>query len=619
MKIPNSLNKLLLISALLFLGLGCAQSQNQVKASKPLPSVETSSLPDSFLDENHVNHETSFSNLETDPQNLKKEKSKDYFFEGQLCELKKDLNCAFLAYKNALSLDSNNSELLTLLAQMSAKLELWPQAEIYLNKRLERVTQGDSLRSSEYPLAGEIFMQVQKPGQAVPYYEKSFEVNEDLETGFLLVSIYEQLGKMPKQAEFLDKLLPQMGYPEVWVNKAARLHHTMGNISAIVKLYQSSWKNTSNRVYAEKLGQLYETLGMYQNFHDFFDTLYRADTSNEYNHLQYARSLVYLGQNANALPHFKELNQNNPDNDNISFTYATLLYSDKKYEEALSKLILLSDSNSSRPQYSLYIGSIYEALKQDSLAEKYFRQASTQDTSQPDYIAHLCRYYLRQGNLDQAQNQIEFLNSKFPNNPVSIYFRASLAKSRGLKLNDDRIHAENQKMSKEELGFFNEAEELLENLLKSKPNDLNYLFDLAVVKERKGSFSEAVKLFNEIIKQDSNHYVALNYLGYMLADAGTQLKKAGLLIDRALKIQPNSYAIMDSKGWWYFKNHKYIQAKEYLEKALKDSGDDVTILEHMALTLEKMGQKSEAKSIWAKILTIKPKHKKALKKSGLKD
>ena len=53
------------------------------------------------------------------------------------------------------------------------------------------------------------------------------------------------------------------------------------------------------------------------------------------------------------------------------------------------------------------------------------------------------------------------------------------------------------------------------------------------------------------------------------------MERAIQLIDRALRIEPDNGAFLDSKGWWYYTMEKYEQAREFIERALATGMQDV--------------------------------------------
>jgi tetratricopeptide (TPR) repeat protein len=75
--------------------------------------------------------------------------------------------------------------------------------------------------------------------------------------------------------------------------------------------------------------------------------------------------------------------------------------------------------------------------------------------------------------------------------------------------------------------------------------------------------------------------MALNYLGYMLADRNTHLEEALTLVKKALDLDPQNYNYIDSLGWVYFKLGNYDQAEDNLRRAAEKSPNDATIQDHL--------------------------------------
>jgi len=100
-----------------------------------------------------------------------------------------------------------------------------------------------------------------------------------------------------------------------------------------------------------------------------------------------------------------------------------------------------------------------------------------------------------------------------------------------------------------------------------------------------------MKLAIEINPQNAQ---ALNYLGYTWAERGTQLDEAESLILRALKVEPNEGAYLDSLGWVYFQKGDYQRAVEQLERASEIITDDPVVVEHLADVYDKLGRTEAA-------------------------
>ncbi len=89
-----------------------------------------------------------------------------------------------------------------------------------------------------------------------------------------------------------------------------------------------------------------------------------------------------------------------------------------------------------------------------------------------------------------------------------------------------------------------------------------------------------------------------NHLGYMWVELGRELAEAEKLINRALELEPDNPAFIDSQGWLLHKQGKNKAALEALlraESLLKElQPEDAEILEHIAVVQEALGDKKAA-------------------------
>jgi tetratricopeptide (TPR) repeat protein len=106
-----------------------------------------------------------------------------------------------------------------------------------------------------------------------------------------------------------------------------------------------------------------------------------------------------------------------------------------------------------------------------------------------------------------------------------------------------------------------------------------------------------------LIQANPKNAEALNYLGYMLADRGVKLDQALDYIKRALELDPNNGAYLDSLGWVYFKLNDLELAQKFLAKALSRIKNDPTIYDHLGDLYFKMGEHSKAEEAWKKAIS----------------
>jgi tetratricopeptide (TPR) repeat protein len=135
--------------------------------------------------------------------------------------------------------------------------------------------------------------------------------------------------------------------------------------------------------------------------------------------------------------------------------------------------------------------------------------------------------------------------------------------------------------------------------------DHRFYFQAGAASERIGNRAQAEVYFEKCIALSTNFSPALNYLGYMWAEKGEKLEKARELIERALKVEPESAAYLDSMGWVLFKQNQPKEALEYIQKALKLIEEpDATLLDHLGDIYAALNQKDKAREAWSKSLSV---------------
>jgi predicted Zn-dependent protease len=101
-----------------------------------------------------------------------------------------------------------------------------------------------------------------------------------------------------------------------------------------------------------------------------------------------------------------------------------------------------------------------------------------------------------------------------------------------------------------------------------------------------------------VLALQPDNSIALNYLGYMLADRGKDLPQALAMIKKAVKLDPMNYAYLDSLGWAYFKMGNYAEAEKNLRQACDRDSTDPTVHDHLGQLYEKTGRLKLAAEQW---------------------
>ena len=156
----------------------------------------------------------------------------------------------------------------------------------------------------------------------------------------------------------------------------------------------------------------------------------------------------------------------------------------------------------------------------------------------------------------------------------------------------------------------------------AKATDTNRLthgfyFELGSAHERAGKIPEAEGYFEKCLNMSPNFAPALNYLGYMWAERGTNLTRAREMIEHAVKLEPTNSAYLDSLGWVLFKQGNAREALAPMRKAVElNEEPDATLFDHLGDIYAALHESDKAREAWRKSLQIEPN--KAVEKK-LKD
>jgi len=129
-------------------------------------------------------------------------------------------------------------------------------------------------------------------------------------------------------------------------------------------------------------------------------------------------------------------------------------------------------------------------------------------------------------------------------------------------------------------------------------------FLLGAAYERSGRREQAVAEFRRLLGIDPDYHAALNYLGYMFAERGENLDEAQKLIEKAVALEPDNGAYVDSLGWVYFRLGRLEQARAALERATRLETSDGTVQEHLGDVYAALGQPRQAGEAYRRALEL---------------
>ncbi len=123
------------------------------------------------------------------------------------------------------------------------------------------------------------------------------------------------------------------------------------------------------------------------------------------------------------------------------------------------------------------------------------------------------------------------------------------------------------------------------------------VFTRAAALERLDEFEESAALFRSLLERTPDDAAAANFLGYMLADRDIALDEAFELIARAVELDPENAAYLDSLGWVHFRRGELAEAERWIRRAIELGGDvgDGTLYCHLGEILLASGEPDESR------------------------
>ncbi|HUS18885.1 MAG TPA: tetratricopeptide repeat protein [Terriglobales bacterium] len=371
-------------------------------------------------------------------------------------------------------------------------------------------------------------------------------------------------------------------------------------------------------------GQLQAALEQYK-------AIVEEDPQDAQAHVRMADIQRRLGKFDDALESLKKAQGLVQDLLEVPYNFALVYAAQGRYEEAIQALQGLLEktarpdntySQSEANNRSVFLerlGELYRETGKTQLAVETFRKTLTlgEDNAIRGY-QRLIDTYRDAKQWSQATQVAREASTKFPKDRGLKLLLAQqmadmgqadpgleMAKSQLKGTKEDRdIHlALSQIYSR--LRRWTEAEDAAKKAeqLSETPDEKEYVaFVEGSIFERQKKWDAAEERFRKVLVGDPNNAMALNYLGYMLADRNVRLDEALGMIKKAVEIEPQNGAYLDSLGWAYYRLGKYDLAEESLRKAVAKSNNDATVHDHLGDVYFKTGKLKLAAAHWERAL-----------------
>jgi tetratricopeptide (TPR) repeat protein len=154
-------------------------------------------------------------------------------------------------------------------------------------------------------------------------------------------------------------------------------------------------------------------------------------------------------------------------------------------------------------------------------------------------------------------------------------------------------------------GALDEAQSLLSAGLERYTDDASLRYSQALLYEEQGKMRKAVTVLENLVDESPDDAALLNALGYLLTDQFDRHGEARGYIQKALAMDPDNPAIIDSMGWVLFRLGEHRAALDYLERAYRLE-DDPEIAAHLVDVRWALGERDAALELLRSTLEKNP-------------
>ena len=297
-----------------------------------------------------------------------------------------------------------------------------------------------------------------------------------------------------------------------------------------------------------------------------------------------ARLLVDQQRLDDAKQAFARLLEQYPDDDDLRFSLALVCMEAQDWQEARELLQQLLRNETHVDAAHLHLGRVHEELGESEQALDEYRQVGPSNEFLPAQVRQSNILFSSQRS-DEAARRLRGARSDQPEYAIQLY------------LIESEAWAKHQQPAR--------ASRLIEQALKEFPNDLSLLYTRAMLAEKRGDLPQLEKDLRFILEREPDNAMALNALGYTLADRTTRYAEAKVLIEQAHQLNPEDPAILDSLGWVNFRLGNLDEAERLLRRALERFAD-AEVAAHLGEVLWVRGKQAEARKVWAAALENEP-------------
>ena len=290
----------------------------------------------------------------------------------------------------------------------------------------------------------------------------------------------------------------------------------------------------------------------------------------------YGRMLINEGELQAAQDEFNRLVKRYPDTPGLRLSHALVALENGQTDLARQELTQLAEQGHHTSEANYYLGRIEDQASNTEQAIGYYQSVEQGNYYFPA-LARASSLLAENGQLEDAIDRIRRLREANPRQAENFWL---------LEVN----LLLDQEQQQQALSTATEA-------LEEHPDNIEIRYARAMLYDGIGQPADAEADLKQIIEQEPENAVALNALGYILTTRTDRLREARGYIEKALRLDPDNPAILDSMGWVLFLEGQLEPALDYLSRAWA-AFPDPEVAAHYGEALWMNGAEEQARIIW---------------------
>ncbi|MEL6821335.1 MAG: tetratricopeptide repeat protein, partial [Calditrichota bacterium] len=492
---------------------------------------------------------------------------------------------ALLEYYKALVYDSTSAQINMAIGRNLFRIRQFQNAVTYLRRALDY--QPDHEEALFF--LGESNTLMQNFGHATTAFEKLYAIKpyHPLYRG-KLERLYEKIGDINKLVVLKEATVETYGLSHESAYQLLTLYMRANRFGSARELLERILEIESDKalhwsVYGNVLEVEQDSIAAVAAYRRSLD----IEPLNNKTQQQLFMLLMDNNNTRDVIRHFSELVKKNPVNHQARLFLSEGYFSQSRFDEAVEVLQPTLKIKRYRASAHQLLGRIAVSRNQPQEAMIHFRALTELEPDNRQAWELLGVFHLQLDDSEKAADVLGKAAERFP------------ADARLLSLYGNALQRS---------GRYRDGLEPLQRARFLDPDDLNTVLTLGLVYENLEMFSDLDSLYTRALDRWPHNALLLNNYSYSLVDRGIELQKALDLAQRAIELEPDNGAYLDTIGWIYYHLGDYNTALSYILPAVKQRQESAVILEHLGDVYLRLNDAEKAKTYWQKALNLDPQN-----------